>query len=88
MVVWNVHCDWYEANDVTIGIFTNLALAAREAMKFAENALQWDEVLADIHVKPWGFYIDVVEKNGDWWGIETDFTGKIVFERITVNDLS
>lgn len=84
MVVWNVHCDWYSADDITIGIFTNLALAAREAMKYAENMLQWDEVLGDKYEKPWGFYIDVVEKGIDWW----DFTGQIIFERVTVNNLS
>lgn len=88
MVVWSVRCDWYSADNVTIGVFTNLALAAREAMKCVENMLQWDEVLVDRHEEPWGFYIDVAQKDSDWWGIGTDFTGQIIFERVTLNNLS
>ena len=92
MVVWNVYCDWYSADNITIGIFTNLALAAREAMKITENMLQWNEVLANRHEEPWGFSIDITEKDSCDWGIgrvvETEFTGQIIFERVTVNDLS
>lgn len=88
MVVWNVYCDWYNADNITIGIFTNLALAAREAMKYAEDMLQWDEVLADRHEEPWGFSIDIAEKGSYGGWIETDFSGQIMFERITVNNLS
>jgi hypothetical protein len=86
MVVWVVRYDWYSTHDdMTVGIFTNLALAAREAMKYTEYALEWCEVLGDKYEKPWGFYIDIVDKSDiDWW----EFTGKIIFERVTVNDLS
>lgn len=93
MIVWYVHCEWYDARDITIGIFTNLAFAAREAMKYVEDMCQNNEVLTNRWEEPWGFTIDITQKVTYDLGDSikrtgTDFTGQLIFEHVTLNHLS
>ncbi len=93
MIVWNVYCEWYNAHNITIGIFTNLAFAAREAIKYADNMCQYNEVLTNRWEEPWGFTIDIAQKVTYDLGdsitrVGTDFSGQIIFERVTLNHFS